>query len=89
LVPRQIGPPHKDHYLSAGGTRALVKALEVCGVGATMIPDNWASVLQKLKEIQFKNRQIQLGRQFQLTTATPAEFEMALLYVGDITVVAN
>jgi hypothetical protein len=42
-----------------------------------------------LKEIQFVNPQIQLGRQFQPTTAIPAAFEMALPFVGDITVVVN
>ena len=89
LVLRLIGPPHKDHYLSAGGTLALVKVLEVCGVGATMTPDNWALVQPLLKEIQFENPQIQFGRQFLPTTATPAEFEMAQHYVGDITVEAN
>jgi hypothetical protein len=89
LVPPQIGPPHKDRYQSAGGTRALVKALEVCGVGETTSPDNWASVQPSLKEIQFENPQIQLGRQFLPTTATPAVFEMAQHYVGDITVEAN
>jgi hypothetical protein len=89
LALRLTGPPHKDHYLSAGGTHALVKVLEVCGVGATMTPDNWALVQPLLKEIQFVNPQIQLGRQFLPMTATPAVFEMALLYVGDITVVVN
>jgi hypothetical protein len=67
----------------------LVKVLEVCGVGATMSPDNWASVQPLLKEIQFENPRIQLGRQFLPMTAIPAAFEMALPYVGDTTAAAN